>query len=44
MSKRITKPQIINALTNLYDNFNEYCRLPNLEETSQYIWGTPEQS
>lgn len=39
MGEYVTKQQIINALTNLYDNFNEYCKLPNLEETSRYIWG-----
>ena len=34
-----TKQKIINALTNLYDNFNEYCKLPKLAETANHVWG-----
>lgn len=39
MLKSVTKQGIINALTNLYDNFNENCKLPYLAETANHIWG-----
>ena len=39
MGDYITKRRIIKALTNLYDNFNDYCKLPHLAETANHIWG-----
>ena len=39
MGDYITKHRIIKALTNLYDNFNDYCKLPRLAETANHIWG-----
>lgn len=39
MGERVTKQEIINSLINLYDNFNENCKLPGLVETSKHVWG-----
>ena len=39
MGDYITKHRIIRALTNLYDNFNDYCKLPKLKEMSNHVWG-----
>lgn len=39
MREYVTKQGIINSLTNLYDNFNDYCKLPKLAETSNHVWG-----
>ena len=39
MGEYVSKQGIINLLTNLYDNFNDYCKLPKLEETSMHVWG-----
>lgn len=39
MREYVTKQGIINSLINLYDNFNDYCKLPKLAETSNHVWG-----
>lgn len=39
MGEYVTKQRIINSLTNLYDNFNDYCKLPKLQEMSNHVWG-----
>lgn len=39
MREYVTKQGIINSLTNLYDNFNDYCKLPKLAETSNHVLG-----
>ena len=39
MKECVGKQGIINSLINLYDNFNDYCKLPKLAETSNHVWG-----
>ena len=40
MRGSVSKQGIINSLTNLYGDFNDYCKLPGLEETDNHVWGS----